>query len=139
MKKVILLITCATLAAVNVFAQQVIKANNATNHIGEQVVIVDSIYNIKIYNDSTAVIDLGGKNMKASLNVVFDFNTKCKFDAKFVKDFKESKIVVSGYVVLVDGQPAIVVTEKEKLKFLSSSADQKWLAMSKVPYDRNRN
>ena len=139
MKKVILLLTCAALTVVNVFAQQVIKANNATNHIGEQVVIVDSICNIKIYNDSTAVIDLGGKDMKACLNIVFDFNSKCKFDAKFVKDFKESKIVVSGYVVLVDGQPAIVVTEKEKLKFLSSTADQKWLAMSNIPYDRNRN
>jgi len=128
MKKLILLLTCATTLIFSAKAQHIIKASNAISHIGEQVSIVDSVYSIKVYNDSTAVVDLGGKNNKASLNVVFDFDSNFKFDASMLKSFKKSKIGINGFVVLIDNQPAIVLTDKQNLKFVSKAANQKWLA-----------
>jgi hypothetical protein len=116
----------------NVFAQRTISATNAVKHVGEQVIVADTVYNIKAYNDSTAVIDLGGKDLKAPLNVVLSFNSKVSVDAKFLKNFKDARIVVTGFVVLVENQPAIVLTEKQKLKFLSGEVNKKWLALSAV-------
>jgi hypothetical protein len=116
----------------NVFSQQTISATNAVNHIGEEVVVADAVYNIKAYNDSTAVIDLGGKDLKAPLNVVLCFNSKISPNSKFFKNFKDARIAVTGLIVLVDDQPAILVTEKQKLKFLSGEVNKKWLAFSAI-------
>jgi hypothetical protein len=128
MKKMILLLACVSIAALSASAQNVIKANNAKNHIGEQVSIVDNVYNVTVYNDSTAVIDMGGKNKKATLNVVFNFDSNFKFDAAMMKSFKKSKIAINGFMVLVEGQPAIVLTDKQNLRFISKPVDQKWVA-----------
>ena len=128
MKRYAFLISCLTVLTMNTFAQQVIKASAAIKYVGREVVVADSVYNIKAYSDSTAVIDLGGKNLKAPLNIVLDFNSKLGFDAKFIKNFKEARIAVTGFVILVDDQPAIVVTEKQKIKFLSGGANKKWLS-----------
>jgi hypothetical protein len=135
MKKILFFISFAILYAMNVAAQQAIKANKIMGHIGEQVTVTDSIYGVKIYNDSVAVIDLGAKGMKAPLNVVY--NSKMKFDAAFLKAFHDSKISVTGFVVLVADQPSIVITEKENLHFISNSINQKWLAVSQVPFKKN--
>jgi len=128
MKKITLLFASISIAALSASAQNVIKANNAKNHIGEQVSIVDNVYKVTVYNDSTAVVDMGGKNKKATLNVVFNFDSKFKFDAEMMKSFKKSKIAVNGFVVLVEGQPAIVLTDKQNLRFVSKPVDQKWVA-----------
>ena len=133
MKKVVLLFTFISMAFLSASAQNVINANSAGSHVGEQVNVLDSVYNIKVYNDSTAVVDLGGKNNKSAMNVVFDFNSGFKFDAAMLKAFKKSKIAISGFVVMVDNQPAIVMTDKKNLKFLSKTVNQKWLAMSQLP------
>ncbi|HEY2581574.1 MAG TPA: hypothetical protein VGI43_07200 [Mucilaginibacter sp.] len=132
MKRASFLISCLTLLTINAFAQQTISATNAVKHIGEQVIVADAVYNIKAYNDSTAVIDLGGKDLKAPLNVVLSFNSKVSFDYKFLKNFKDARIAVTGFIVLVDNQPAIVLTEKQKLKFLSGEVNKKWLALSAI-------
>jgi hypothetical protein len=128
MKKIFVLFACLSIAALSASAQTVIKANNAKNHIGEQVSIVDNVYHVTVYNDSTAVVDMGGKNKKATLNVVFNFDSNFKFDAAMMKSLKKSKIAINGFVVLVDGQPAIVLTDKQNLKFVSKPAEQKWAA-----------
>ena len=128
MKKIILLLACVTALIFSASAQNTIKAKSAISHIGEKVNIIDSVYNIRVYNDSTAVVDLGGKNEKATLNVVFDFGSNFRFDAGMLKSFKQSKIAVNGYVVMVDNQPTIVLTDTQKLSFLSKPVNQKWLA-----------
>ena len=137
MKKLALLVSCISLLALSSSAQTSIKANGAIGHIGEQVVVVDSIYNIRVYNDSTAVADLGGKNNKAELNVVLNFKSKFKFDAASLKTFKKSKVAISGYVVLIADQPAIVVTDKQNLSFLSNKVNQRWVVMAELPAKKN--
>jgi len=136
MKKIILLFACISIAILNASAQSVIKANSAGNYIGQQVSVEDSVYHIKVYNDSTAVVDLGGKKDKAALNVVFDFDSKFRFDRSELKSFKKSRIAVTGFVVLVDNQPTIILTDKQNLRFLPKAINQKWLAISWIPYQK---
>ena len=136
MKKIILLFACISIAILNASAQSVIKANSAGNYIGQQISVEDSVYHIKVYNDSTAVVDLGGKKDKAALNVVFDFDSKFRFDRSELKSFKKSRIAVTGFVVLVDNQPTIILTDKQNLRFLPKAINQKWLAISWIPYQK---
>jgi hypothetical protein len=136
MKKIILLFACISVAILNASAQSTIKASSAGNYIGQQVSVEDSVYQIKVYNDSTAVVDLGGKKDKAALNVVFDFDSKFRFDGSALKSFKKSRISVTGFVVLVDNQPTIVLTDKQNLRFLPKPIHQKWLAISWIPYQK---
>jgi hypothetical protein len=134
MKRTTFLISCLTMLGMNVFAQQVIKASNAINHLGEQVIVADTVYNIKTYNDTTAVIDLGGKNLKASINIILNFNSKARVDSKYFKNLKDARIAVTGLVVLVDDQPAIILSEKEKLRVLSNGINRRWLSFSVISH-----
>ena len=137
MKKIIYFLPAALLLSLSVSAQHAIRASRVSNHVGEKVVVVDSIYDIKIYNDTTAVIDLGGPGNKAPLNVVFNFKSKQKFNPDLFKTLKESLIEVTGNVVLIADQPAIVVTDKENLYFFSNSVNQNWQVLSQVLYKKN--
>ena len=128
------MITVCVLTIGTAKAQHAIRAARAINHAGQQVVVVDSIYDIKIYNDSTAVMDLGAKGDKATLNIVMNFNSKSRFDPETLKTFKQSLIEVTGLVVVVDDQPTMIIQDKEKIAFFSSSANQTWLALSNVSY-----
>ena len=134
MKRTTFLISFLTLLSMNVFVQQVIKASNAINHLGEQVIVADTVYNIKTYNDTTAVIDLGGKNLKASINIILNFNSKARLDSKYFKNLKDARIAVTGLVVLVDDQPAIILSEKEKLRVLSNGINRRWLSFSVISH-----
>ncbi len=134
MKRTTFLISCLAMLSMNVFAQQVIKASNAINHLGEQVIVADTVYNIKTYNDTTAVIDLGGKNLKASINIILNFNSKARLDSKYFKNLKDARVAVTGLVVLVDDQPAIILSEKEKLRVLSNGINRRWLSFSVISH-----
>jgi len=136
MKKIILLASCISTVIFSASAQNIITANSAIHHIGEQVRIVDNVYSIKVYNDSTAVISLGRKNDKTALNVVFDFDSNFKFDADMLASFKQSKIAISGFVVLVDKKPTIVLTQKQNLRYLSETINQIWLAICQLPNEK---
>ena len=125
------------LLSLSVSAQHAIRASHAVNHVGQNVVVVDSIYDIKIYNDSTAVIDLGGLNDKAPLNVVFNFKTKQKFNPELYKSLKESIVEVRGNVVLVAEQPTIVVTNKENLYFFANSVNPNKSVLTQISYKKN--
>jgi hypothetical protein len=137
MKKIIYLISAAMLLTLSVSAQHAIRANHAINHIGQKVVVVDSIYDIKIYNDTTAVIDLGGLGDKAALNVVFNFTSKQKFNPEVFKTLKDSMIEVTGSVVLIADQPAIVVKNRDNLYFFSDGINQNLPSLSQLPYKKD--
>jgi hypothetical protein len=137
MKKIIYLSFFAMLLSLSVSAQHAIRANHVINHIGQQVVVVDSIYNIKIYNDSTAVMVLGENGTKTPVNVVFNFNSKLKFDPDMLKTLKGSIVEVSGMPVLISNEPTIVLTERKNVYFFSSSANQNWSVLSQLSYKKN--
>lgn len=129
MKRTLFLTCCLIISGINVFAQQVINANDASEHIGEQVVVSGTVYDVKAYNDSTAVIDLG-KSPEASVSVILSFNSKFKFDDSLLKKLRNAKIEATGFMVLLDGQPAIILTEEKKLNFLPNGTARKWLTFA---------
>jgi hypothetical protein len=137
MKKIVYLVSAIIILSLSASAQHAFRANHAINHIGQQVVVVDSIKDINIYNDSTAVIALGGKDTKEFLNVVFNFNSRLKFDPTLLATLKDSLMEVNGFVVLIAGKPAIVVTDNEKLYFFSNHINQNWLVTSQLSYKKN--
>lgn len=139
MKKTIYLIFGALLLSLSVSAQHAIRANHVINHIGQQVVVVDSIYDIKIYNDSTAVMALGKNGTKTPVNVELNFSSKLRIDPVLLKSFKESIVEVSGLVVLISNQPTIVITEKKNVYFFSNSTDQNWSVLSQLSYKKKKN
>ena len=132
------IITVCILSITTANAQHAIRAARAINHAGQQVVVVDSIYDIKIYNDSTAVMDLGAKGDKATLNVVMNFSSKSGFNPETLRTFKQSLIEVSGLVLVVEDQPTMIIQDKEKIAFFSSSTNQTWLALSNANYKRHQ-
>ncbi len=137
MKKIVYLVSVIILSSLSASAQHAFRANHAINHIGQQVVVVDSIKDINIYNDSTAVIGLGGKSDKECLQVVFNFNSRLKFDPALLATLKESLLEVNGFVVLIAGKAAIVVTDNDKLYFFSNRIHQNGLITSQLSYKKN--
>ena len=125
------------LSTLSVSAQHAIRANHAINHVGQKVVVVDSIYDIKIYNDTTAVVDLGGLGDKAALNVIFNFKSKQKFIPELLETLRESLVEVTGNVVLIADQPAIVVKNRDNLYFFSDSINQNLSSISQLPYKKD--
>ncbi len=131
MKKLILLAFFVAAAAMKVSAQSIV-ANKAAHHVGEHVVVIDNVRNVTFYNDSTAVLDLGGKGNNAPLNVVFKFNPKFKMNSQMFKSCKEGKLEVYGNVISVLNQPTIVITDQENVHFLSDANNNKWLGLSQT-------
>jgi len=119
MKKIIYLISAAMLSTLSVSAQHAIRANHAINHVGQKVVVVDSIYDIKIYNDTTAV------------------KSKQKFNPELLETLRESLVEVTGNVVLIADQPAIVVKNRDNLYFFSDSINQNLSSISQLPYKKD--
>jgi hypothetical protein len=137
MKKILLSIAAAMLMAVSVSAQHAIRANHVINHIGEKVVVVDSIYNVKMFNDSTAVISIGAKGDMSPLNVVLNLGSKSTFSPGLLKSCCTSIVEVTGVVSLQSDQLSIVVTDKKDLYFYSNNINQSWLEVSQLPYKKH--
>jgi hypothetical protein len=119
-----------------VSAQHAIRASRAIAHVGENRVIVDSIYNIKINGDSTVYLDLGRTGGKAALVVVVHMESGVKFDKRALNDFKMTVLEVTGNIVLVANQPYLVVSKKGNIFFFSPDINRKWLVLyqTSVPH-----
>jgi|GEM_PF-3051211 len=137
MKKILLSVAAAMLMALSVSAQHAIRANHVINHIGEKVVVVDSIYNVKMFNDSTAVISIGAKGDMLPLNVVLNLGSKSTFNTGLLKSCCTSIVEVTGVVSLQSDQLSIVVTDKKDLYFYSTNINQSWLEVSQLPYKKH--
>jgi hypothetical protein len=137
MKKILLSAAVAMLFVISVSAQHAIRANHVINHIGENVVVVDSIYSVKMFNDSTAVISLGSKSDMLPLNVVFNLGPKSTFNPDILKSCCSSIVEVTGLVSLQPDQLSIVVTDKKNLYFYSNNINQSWLELSQLSYKKH--
>jgi len=137
MKKILFPTLVAMLLALSVSAQHAIRANHVINHIGEKVVVVDSIYNVRMSNDSTAVISLGGKGDMLPLNVVFNLGSKSSFNPDLLKSCCTSLVEVTGVVTLQSDQLSIHVTDKKDLYFYSTDVNQTWLEVSQLSYKKH--
>jgi hypothetical protein len=129
MKKILLPFPFAILFFINANAQHAIRANRAANHIGEKMVVIDSIYAVNIYSDSTATIDLGKNGNQTAMKVLFNF----KLDKDYLRMINHSVLEVTGVTRLILNQPAIIVNDKSDLYFFSQGVSQKLTALSQAP------
>lgn len=106
-----------------VFAQRVIMAKDAYKHIGERITVKDSVYYGKIYNDSTAVVELGNRRLIAPLTVIFSAGKNPRLsNPRYVADsLQKSRISVKGLILLIKGHPTIIVSDWHDLKLIDKS------------------
>ncbi len=97
---------------------QAIMAKEAYKHVGELITIKDSVYFGKVYNDSTAVVELGNRRLIAPLTVIFNAGKNVKLsDPNFITGYlQRSRISVSGFVMLIKGHPTLIVTNWRDLR-----------------------
>jgi len=133
MKKIIALTSFIFLIAFAASAQHAIRAERAGFHVGESAVVVDSIFVVKVYNDSTLTLEMGDK-AGHSMSVVMNFNSK--LNPALVQSLNKSLIEVTGNLVLVAGQPTMVISDPAKLYFISGSNPQNTAMLAQLAYKR---
>ena len=118
MKKLLLIIPFLLFLNKKTFAQHVIMAKEAYRHVGERLTVRDSVYFGKVYNDSTAVVELGNRRYIAPLTVIFSAGkNKLLDDPKFVSNYlQRGKISVNGLILMIKGHPTILVSDWNALK-----------------------
>gem|GEM_PF-4575055 len=99
------------------FGQEVIMAREAYKHVGQMITVKDSVYFGQVYNDSTAVVELGNRRLIAPLTVVFSAGKNPKLaDPNFIFDLQRARISVSGLIMLIKGHPTLIVLKWSDLK-----------------------
>jgi hypothetical protein len=109
MRPILLLITI--LFSTAVFSQSKlpeIKANEAYKHIGELVIVHDSLYSASFFKDSIAVAQIGNPVDKHSLTAIFISNVKNIEPKKFLTMFQLSKISLKGIIILSNNKPLMM-------------------------------
>jgi hypothetical protein len=117
LKKLFLILPFFLVIKSKTFAQQVIMAKEAYKHVGQMTTVRDSVYFGQVYNDSTAVVELGNRRLIAPLTVVFSAGRNPRLaDPRFIRDLQRSRITVSGLIMLIKGHPTIIVVNWHDLK-----------------------
>lgn len=100
------------------FSQEVIMAKEAYKHVGERITVKDSVYFGKVYNDSTAVVELGNRRLIAPLTVIFSAGKNPQLaDPNYVYNhLQRSRISVNGLILMIKGHPTIIVSDWKALK-----------------------
>ena len=117
MKSLLILLTLVVLSH-KLSAQNVIMAKEAYKHVGEKLTVKDSVYFGKVYNDSTAVVELGNRRLIAPLTVIFSAGKNPRLsDPNFISNYlQKSRISVKGLIMLIKGHPTIIVTDWNDFK-----------------------
>ena len=100
-------------------AQQVIRAKEAYRHVGERLIVRDSVYFGKVYNDSTVVVELGSRRLISPLTVIFSAGKNPRLsDQRYLSSYLQSgRISVYGVILLIKGHPSMIVSDWNNLKF----------------------
>jgi len=119
MKQIIFVLLFIFLFSKISFSQHVIMAKDAFKHVGERITVKDSVYFGKVYNDSTAVVELGNRRLIAPLTVIFSAGKNPRLsDPRFVASYLQSgRISVNGLILLIKGHPSMIVSDWNDLKF----------------------
>lgn len=113
MKKIILL---SILLSVSYFAksQTLILTKDASEYIGKNVTICDSVYSSKSL-EKLNLINLGGTYPKELLTIVVNKEDVAKFSSEPATMFLGNNICVTGIVSEFKGKIQIVVTEPKQI------------------------
>ena len=116
MKKCLIFI-CFTLLVCTASAQTKISAKDASQHIGETVMICDSVYSTKLIDGSNmALLNIGGRYPNQLLTIMIPGSDRAKFKEQPEELYKNKKVCVTGKVVLYRDKPEIVVSDPKQLQ-----------------------
>jgi hypothetical protein len=98
-----------------VFSQSKVLSADASKHIGDSVIIIDSVYAVKSLPDGRMLVHLGGESPNQSLTVVItnEFRRLRKIEED---NLINARIAVTGKLIDENGIPQIMVTNPQQIK-----------------------
>ena len=104
----------ALLISLSMSAQNKIRIEEGSKHIGEIVTVCDKVFEGKFIKDSKAeptLLELGGAFPKRKITVVINFNDRKNFTDKPETYYLDKDVCITGKVIEVKGKPNIVITK----------------------------
>jgi hypothetical protein len=115
MKKVLVIMGVTALLCIKASAQTLIASKDASKHIGETVTVIDKICNVKLINNSKAVLlYLGASYPNAYLTLMIK-----RSDIKIEPPqdyFIGRNVRAKGRLIEDDGKPEIILTDPLNLE-----------------------
>ncbi|WP_374949419.1 hypothetical protein [Mucilaginibacter sp.] len=107
----ILFLLIISLLSSAAFGQKLIVASEVKNHVGETVILFDTIRSGKVYQDSTAVLNIGKSDKERVSVILSSKGSGFPIDNKVIHaliigkaSFKGMVVpAANGYLILVDG------------------------------------
>ncbi|SEM81344.1 hypothetical protein SAMN05192574_101890 [Mucilaginibacter gossypiicola] len=85
-----------------------IDVKDAYKYIGKVVIVHDSIYSAKIYQDSIAVCQVGKKTNTPRLMFIYLNKSQAPLEQKYVHAFQANKVWIKGIVLGTEESPLII-------------------------------
>ena len=85
-----------------------IDAKDAYKYIGRVIIVHDSIYSAKIYQDSVAVCQIGKKTTSPRLTFIYVNTSKAPLEQKYIHTFQLNKVWIRGIVLGTEEAPLII-------------------------------
>jgi hypothetical protein len=117
MKK-IWLVTAIVLAAVFTKAQQEIKIEDLSKHIGDSVTVCTKIYGgifLDRSNGTPTLLNAGGLYPNAPLTIMIGADARKQFKNPPEVFYKNREICVTGKLILYKEKPEIIVYEEKQI------------------------
>ena len=114
MPKAFFLTLPALLISVYLSAQNKIRIEEASKHIGEVVTVCDKVYDGKFEKDSKTkltFLELGGAFPRHNLTALIKFEDRKKFINKPENYYVEKDVCITGKVIEVNGKPNLVISK----------------------------
>ena len=118
MQKTILILLFLSVCSVSI-AQQTIKPEEATKHIGDSVIICGKIYGgifLESVTNKPTFLNMGAVYPNQLVTIVIWGNIRKQFSYKPEEKLKNKMVCISGKVEVFKGKPQIVITKAAQLK-----------------------
>lgn len=117
MKKLSLLLL-SSLSCVLLYAQQTVKIEDISSHVGDSVTICTKIYG-GIYLDHSkgtpTLLNAGGSYPNAPLTLVIWADARGKFKTPPEEFYKDKTVCITGKVILYKEKPEIIIYDEKQL------------------------
>ncbi len=116
MKKILALVSLASIYAITTQGQTKIQVEDAYKHMGETVTICDKIYGFELLDNKTkTAIQVGSAVPKHKLSILLTYEALQKLTDKGKSGLINKSVCVTGKVINYKGEPEIVINKPEEI------------------------